>query len=48
MKKKTFFECQPKDICYEKYFHETPWEEANPNLRNFILVNEIKNEFGRR
>ena len=40
--KKTYFDSYSKDICYEKYLYETPWENANPKLGNYILPNQIE------
>lgn len=43
--KKNYFQSYPKDICREDWLYETPWEDAHPKLGEFVLPNELENDF---
>ncbi len=45
---KKYFKSDPKDICCEKYLYETPWENANPDLGEYILPNQIEDDFAKK
>lgn len=44
VKEKYYFQT-PKEVCYENYLYETPWEDENPKLGRFVLENQIENYF---
>lgn len=44
-KQKKIFTQSPKNICYENNLYETKWENAHPNLKEFVLQNSIENIF---
>lgn len=35
----------PRNICWNDWLYETPWEDANPKLGEFVLQNEIEKDF---
>lgn len=43
--KRDFFNCRPKDICFEKYLYEVSWTEHTDKLGEFILPNDIEKMF---
>ncbi len=47
-KKDRFFMSQVKDICREKYLYETQWENAALFLGEYVLPNEIEDDFSRQ
>lgn len=44
-KQKKIFTQSPKNICYKNNLYETKWENAHPNLGEFVLQNHIENIF---
>ena len=42
--KEEYYFRTPKEVCYEKYLYETPWNE-DPKLGKFVLENQIENYF---
>ncbi len=44
VKEKYYFQT-PKEVCYENYLYETPWEDENPKLGRFVMQNQIENYF---
>lgn len=47
LKQKKFYSPKPKNICFKKNLYETKWQDANPKLGQYVLVNNIENEFSR-
>lgn len=43
--KEQYYFQTPKEVCYENYLYETPWEDENPKLGKFVLENQIENYF---
>lgn len=39
------FSSSSRDIACEKYLYETRWENANPDLGDFVLPNQIEKKF---
>lgn len=39
------FSSSPRDIACENYLYETRWENANPELGEFVLPNQIEKQF---
>ena len=46
--KKEYYRNAPKDICFEKFLYETPWEDANPKLGKYVLENQIEVYFAEK
>lgn len=46
--KKEYYHSAPKDICFEKFLYETPWEDANPKLGKYVLENQIEDYFAEK
>lgn len=46
--KKEYYRNAPKDICFEKFLYETPWEDANPKLGKYVLENQIEDYFAEK
>lgn len=42
---KKIFSNVPQNICWKDWLYETPWEDANPKLGEFVLQNEIEKDF---
>lgn len=47
LRQKKFYTQKPKNICYKKNLYETEWQDANPKLGKYVLVNNIEDEFCR-
>lgn len=47
LKQKKLYTQKPKNICFKKNLYETEWQDANPKLGKYVLVNNIENEFCR-
>lgn len=45
LRQEKFFTQSPKNVCYEKNLYETKWENANPELGEFVLHNHIEKNF---
>ena len=43
--KRNIFTSSPRDIACENYLYETRWENANPDLGDFVLPNQIEKKF---
>lgn len=43
--KRNIFTSSPRDIACENYLYETRWENANPDLGDFVLPNRIEKKF---
>lgn len=39
--KEEYYFQTPKEICYEKYLYETPWEDANQKLGKYVLEKRV-------
>lgn len=46
--KGSYYQSSPKDICFEKFLYETPWENANPLLGKYVLGNQIEKYFAEK
>ncbi len=42
------FSASPDRICVEKYVYETKWENANPELGEYVKPNSIENAFSEK
>lgn len=43
--KRNIFTNSPRDIACENYLYETRWENANPDVGDFVLPNQIEKKF---
>lgn len=47
LRQKKFYAKKPKNICFRENLYETEWQDANPKLGKYVLINNIENVFCR-